>query len=268
MNLKYSANIGFLWEGLSLPDRIVAAKEAGFDAVECHFPYEYPAEKIAAVLDATGMPMIGLNTVLGPPGSGMFGMAAVPGLQEQACAAIDQAINYAGIVGASHINVVAGVSADTGTSEQVFQSNLAYACEQAAVADKTIVIEPLNPRSVPGTHFSTIEQAIATIDAVAQDNLKLMFDFFHTQIVQGDLAVVLQNAMPYIGHVQISAVHDRGEPDAGEVYYPFLLDILEKNGYSGYIGAEYKPRGDSVESGLGWLAKFRHFQPVERTYPE
>lgn len=259
MGLKYSANIGFLWEHLSLPERIAAAANAGFDAVECHFPYDYDADDVKAVLDANKIPMIGINTLLGPPGEGLFGVAAIAGKENLARSYIDQAIGYASIVGATNVNVVAGVSNETRTSEPVFQENLTYACEQAAKSGITIVIEPLNPRSVPDSHFSRVEQAISTIDAVGKENLKLMFDFFHTQIVQGDLVTLIEKYLHYIGHVQISAVHDRGEPDVGEINYPYMLEILYNKGYSGYIGAEYKPRGQDVESGLGWLSQFRQY---------
>ncbi|MFK8081269.1 MAG: hydroxypyruvate isomerase family protein [Granulosicoccus sp.] len=257
MGLKYSANIGFLWESLPLPARIEAAANAGFDAVECHFPYEYASNEIASVLAANKLPMIGLNTLLGPPGEGLFGVAAVAGKEDLARSYIDQAIDYAAVVGAGNVNVVAGASADVKTSETVFQENLTYACKQAAVLGITILVEPLNPRSVPDYHLSRIEQAVSTIDSVAEDNLKIMFDFFHTQIVQGDLGALLQSYLSYIGHIQLSAVHDRGEPDVGEINYPYLLQLLDKHNYSGYIGAEYKPRGQSVESGLGWLDQFR-----------
>ena len=118
------------------------------------------------------------------------------------------------------------------------------------------MIEPLNPRAVVGYHFSTVEQAVDIIDGVCADNLKLMFDFFHVQIVQGDLESLVRQYIEYFAHIQISAVHDRGEPDDGEIYYPYVLGVLENAGYKGYIGAEYKPRGQSVESGLAWLDSF------------
>ena len=257
MNLEYSANIGFLWSDLPLPERIVAAKKAGFDAVECHFPYEYPAKEIADLLKINDIPMIGLNTLLSPPCDSYFGVAALEGKEELARQYIDKAIEYATVVGASNINVVAGKSTDTKTSELVYRENLRYACLQAAKEGKTILIEPLNPRAVADYHFNSIEHAAAIVDSVAEDNLKIMFDVFHTQIVQGDLVTLLQNYIGYIGHVQISAVHDRGEPDIGEVNYPFILENLVKLGYRGFIGAEYKPRGSTVEEGLVWLEQFR-----------
>lgn len=259
MALKFSANVGFLWDHLPLPERISAASAAGFEAVECHFPYEYPAEEIDATLLACNMPMVGINTLLGPAGESSFGVCAAVGKESLARQFIDQAIAYAVNIRASYVNVVAGANSNgVQTSETVFRGNLRYACEQAAMHNLMIVIEPLNPRAVANYHVQTVEQGVATIKAVAHDNLKLMFDVFHTQIVQGDLQNLLCNHIEFIGHVQISAVHDRGEPDVGEVNYPYVLQILEKAGYTGYIGAEYKPRGDTVEAGLSWLAQFRH----------
>jgi len=246
-----------------MPERIDAATRAGFDAVECHFPYEHDAAEIKAVLDKHHLRMVGINTALGP--EGCFGLAAVAGKQAQARALIDQAIDYAVAIGALNINVVAGLTnSQSGdgraVGEPVYRENLAYACERAAAHGKTIVIEPLNPRAVADYHFSTVEQAVNTISAVGADNLKLMLDYYHVQIVQGDLETVTREYANFIGHIQISAVHDRGEPDQGEIYYPYLLGVLSAAGYSGYIGAEYKPRGDSVEAGLSWLAEFRAVQ--------
>ena len=255
MTLPLSANVGFLWDHLPLPDRIRAAKAAGFDAVECHFPYEHPAEEIAAVLEETGLPMLGINTILGP--EGYFGLAAVPGQEDAARAAIDQATTYAETIGARHINVVGGLTDGGEKAEATFRANLAYAADKAHALGKTIVIEALNPRAVPGAHFSSQNAGLATIEAVGAPNLKLMLDFFHAQIVQGDLETLVRDHIDKIGHVQFAAIHDRGEPDEGELNYPYLFAVLEDAGYAGYLGAEYKPRGESVEAGLAWMAAYR-----------
>jgi len=255
MSFKYSANIGFLWDQIPLPERIQAAAAAGFDAVECHFPYEYPVSEIKSVLDNTGLPMLGLNTALGPEGS--FGLAAIAGQQDKARELIDQSIEYAAGVEAKNVNVVAGLTAGSKSANEIYIDNLKYACDSAANHNITIMIEPLNPRAVADYHFSTVEQAINIIDSVGAKNMKLMFDFFHAQIVQGDLETLLRQYVSYFAHIQISAVHDRGEPDEGEINYPYVISVLEKAGYSGYIGAEYKARGVSVESGLSWLKEFQ-----------
>jgi len=261
MAFRYSANIGFLWDHLPLPERIGAAADAGFDAVECHFPYEYPAPEIKLALTSVGLPMLGLNTGLGP--DGCFGLAAIAGAEDKARELIDQAIDYAVEISATNINVVAGLTGGDRKAQAVYVDNLKYACEKAKACEKTVMIEPLNPRAVADYHFSTVEQAIEIIDVVDADNMKLMFDFFHAQIVQGDLETLIRQYVDYFAPIQISAVHDRGEPDQGEINYPYMLGILENAGYNGYIGAEYKPRGDDVESGLSWLNYFRSLQSTK-----
>ena len=255
MTLPISANVGFLWDHLPLPDRVRAAKAAGFDAVECHFPYEHPADEIAGVLAETDLRMLGINTILGP--EGFFGLAAVPGQETAARAAIDQAVAYAAAIDARHINVVGGLTDGGAEAEKTFQENLAYAADKAGEIGKMVVIEALNPRAVAGAHFSTQEAGLATIAAVGAPNLKLMLDFFHAQIVQGDLETLIRENIDRIGHVQFAAIHDRGEPDQGELNYPYLFAVLEDAGYDGYLGAEYRPRGESVEAGLGWMDAYR-----------
>lgn len=261
--MRFSANIGFLWDNLALPERINAAASAGFDAVECHFPYNHEPQEIKQALAENNIPMVGLNTALGP--EGYFGVAAIPGEETRARELIDQAVEYAYAIDAANINVVAGLSGENSgnakSAEATYRSNLQYACEKAASYNKTIVIEPLNPRAVANYHLYTVEQAVETIEAVnsltGTHNIKMMFDFFHAQIVQGDLETLIRDNIQHFGHVQISAVHDRGEPDRGEINYPYVLQVLESAGYEGYIGAEYKPRGNSVEEGLSWMNAYK-----------
>ncbi len=257
MNFKYSANIGFLWDNLALPDRVQAAHKAGFDAVEFHFPYAYAAQTIRSELDKTNLSVVGINTKLGPDDGNDFGVASLIGREHEARSYIDQAVSYAIEIGAQNINVVAGLTNNDPAAESVYIENLQYACDSASKAHKGIVIEPLNPRSVPNYHFRTIEHAAQIIKSVERDNIRIMFDVFHAQIVQGDIATLLRDYSNLLGHIQISSVHDRGEPDTGEINYPYILEVLESVGYSGYIGAEYKPRGATVESGLSWLTQFR-----------
>ncbi|MEM1376625.1 MAG: TIM barrel protein [Pseudomonadota bacterium] len=253
--MKFSANLGFLWVDRPLPDRIRAAKAAGFDAVECHFPYEHPVEEIKGVCDETGLRMLGINTAPGP--EECFGMAALPGREVEAIALIDQAIDYAAALGAQHINTMAGLTGGAADAEEVYRENLAYACEKAAAHGLMIVIEPLNPRAKPNYHCWRLDQAAETIKAVGADNLKIMYDFFHMQIVHGDLEATLRENIDLIGHIQFAAAHDRGEPDDGEVNFSYLFSVLNCLGYKGHLGAEYVPRYGSVEDGLGWLQQYR-----------
>ncbi len=252
---RFSASLQFLWPGRPLPDAIRSAKAAGFDAVECHFPYEFPAEDVNAALAETGLRMLGLNTQLGVNGQDDFGVAAMPGREEEARGYIDEAVAYAVAVGAGNVNVVAGKTGGTEQAEAVFRGNLAYACDLAARHGKTVVIEPINQRDAPRYHMSLVEDGIATIEAVGAANLKLLFDCYHTQIMQGDLTERLRAVLPHVGHVQIAAVPDRGEPDQGEVNYPYLLAALDAMGWDGHVGAEYRPRS-TAEDGLGWMRAY------------
>jgi hydroxypyruvate isomerase len=254
--MLYSANLGFLYTDLALPQAIHAAKAAGFDAVECHFPYAFAPAEVAQALAKTSLPMLGLNTWPGDRAAGDFGLAALIGREDDAGRAIAQALDYAVATGTRAVHVMAGRTDGGDAAEATFRANLAHACDLAAACGITILIEPINTRDVPGYHLSRPDHAVRIIEALARPNLKLMYDCYHMQIMQGDLARHLRDLMPLIGHIQIAAVPDRGEPDQGEVAYPFLMDHLQGLGYSGYVGAEYKPRNGTAQ-GLGWLAEFR-----------
>lgn len=253
---KFSANLGFLWTELELPQAIRAARNAGFDAVECHFPYQVSADSVAAALDETGLEMLGINTRLGINGPDDFGVMAMPGREIEAQGYVDEAIAYASAIKCRNINCIPGKTGGTAEAETVYRKNLALACEKAAAHGIGIVIEPINQHDAPGYHFSLVEQGLETLCAVGTDNLKLMFDCYHIQIMQGDLAQRLKSALPFLGHVQFAAVPDRGEPDSGEVDYPWLLTELDDMGWQGFVGAEYLPRG-STDEGLGWMNAYR-----------
>ncbi len=190
---KFSANLGFLWSDLTLPNAILATKSAGFDAVECHWPYEYPAQDVKAALQETGLQMLGINTKRGDVAAGENGLAALVGREEEARAAIDEAIEYAVAVDADNIHVMAGVASGV-EAHSTFIFNLQYACDKASAFDITILIEPLNHYDVPGYFLSTSEQAKAIIDEVSLSNLKLMFDCYHVQLMEGDISNRLKKA--------------------------------------------------------------------------
>ncbi len=253
--MRYSANLGFLFTDLSLPDAIHAAKKAGFDAVECHFPYDVPAAEVAQALRDTGLTMLGLNTWPGDKAAGDFGLAALPGRMDEARAAISQAVDYAVATGTKAVHVMAGRTDGGAAAEDAFRANLAHACDLAAPHGITILIEPINTRDVQGYHLSRTDHAARIIAALNRPNLKLMFDCYHMQIMQGDLATHLRDLMPVIGHIQIAAVPDRGEPDQGEVDYRWLMRHLAGLEYTGFVGAEYRPRA-GTDAGLGWLRDF------------
>ena len=245
--MKFSANLGFLWSDRALPDAIHAAKAAGFDAVECHWPYSVPTGDVRAALEATGLPMLGLNTLRGNPGEN--GLAALPGRGAEAHKVIDEAIAYADAIDASAIHVMCGF-AEGARAHQTFLENLDYACGRT---DRTILIEPLNRHDAPGYFLTTSDQAADIIRDLAAPNLKLMFDCYHVGRTEGDVMTRLQALLPLIGHVQIASVPDRGTPDHGELHYPAIFAHLDALGWTRPLGAEYKPVGSTDES-LRWLS--------------
>lgn len=251
--MKFSANLGFLWTELPLPQAIHAAAAAGFQAVECHWPYDVPADEVVTALRETGLPMLGLNTVRGNPGD--FGLSALPGREEEAKAAIDQAIDYAARIGAGCVHVMAGFASGE-TARNTFIANLRHACDKAAPHRITILIEPLNRHDAPGYFLTTTDQAAAIIEAAGRPNLKLMFDCYHVQRTEGDVIHRLGALLGHVGHVQFASVPDRGAPDHGELDYAYVFAAIRDLGWQMPLGAEYKPRGDT-DATLGWMANYR-----------
>lgn len=252
--LSFSANLGLLFTDLALPDAIRAAHRAGFAAVECHWPYDTPPAQVAQALQETGLPMLCLNTRPGDRATGEFGLAALPGRADEARSATVEALAYATATGTRAMHVMAGLSDGGAEAEAVFRSNLAHACDLAAPLDLTILIEPINPRDVPGYHLARAEQAAAIIADLARPNLKMIFDCYHLAIIHGDLLALFASLRPIIGHVQFAALPDRGEPDAGDIDYETLLPALRAAGHTQPFGAEYRPRSGRTEDALGWLA--------------
>lgn len=252
--LKFSANLGFLWTNRALPDAIRAAKTAGFDAVECHWPYETSAADTRSALKETGLTMLGLNTSRGDVAAGENGLSALPGREADARVAIDDAVDYAVAIGALKIHVMTGFSEGT-LARETFERNLSYACETAAKHSLTILIEPLNVYDAPGYYLSTTDQAARIIEEVGCPNLKLMFDCYHVGRTEGDVLPILKAHLPIVGHIQIAAVPDRGAPDHGEVDYPTLFQEIGALGWDNPLGAEYKPAASTEES-LAWLKAY------------
>lgn len=253
--MKFSANLGFLWTDRPLVDAIRAAHAAGFDAVECHWPYDTDADDVLSVLKETRLSMLGLNIVRGDVSAGENGMAAIPGRETEARAAIDQAIDYANKIGAQCIHVMAGF-ADGADAEKTFITNLNYASERAAPSGKTIVIEPLNRHDAPGYFLKTTDQAAQIISTLNAPNVKLMFDCYHVGRTEGDIIYRLGALKHIIGHIQFASVPTRQEPNQGEVNYSAVLAAIKAMGWTQALGAEYKPAG-STDSGLAWMEQLR-----------
>jgi len=250
---RFSANLGFLWAEMDLPQAVHAAARAGFDAVECHWPYETPPETLRAALEETGLPLLGLNTERGNIARGEFGLSALPGREAEARAAVDAAIAYANAVDADAIHVMAG-KAEGPEAATAFRETLAYACTKAG--ERTILIEPINPFNAPGYFLTTTDHAREILEHVGAPNLKLMCDCYHVARTEGEVMARLKALLPFVGHIQFAAVPDRGAPDHGEVDYAAVFDAIDALGWARPLGAEYKPKGDP-EASLGWLSDIR-----------
>jgi 2-dehydrotetronate isomerase len=249
---RFAANTAYLFSDRPLIERFGAAAKAGFAAVEGQFPYDTAPSAVKAELTRHNLTMLGINTERG--GEGLFGLAALPGRERDFDALIRQSLEYITIIGGSAIHVLAGkVPVDQRpAAERVYIANLMRAADMAAAHNITLLIEPINPRDRPDYFLNRAEHAADVIAKAGKSNIKIQFDFYHAQIVGGDLMKRFEKHLPLVGHVQIAAVPSRHEPDEGEVNYPAIYAMLDAVGYKGFVAAEYFPRG-RTEDGLAWL---------------
>jgi len=253
---RFAANLGYLFTERPLLERIDAAAAAGFKAIELQFPYDVPASAVKAAIERNKFTILGLNT---PPGArdGEFGLAAVPGREKEWQGLFARALEYASAIGASAIHCLAGKVApeQRPTADKVFADNLSKAADLAREKNITLLIEPINARDRPNYFLNHVEHAAGVIAKVGKANIRVQFDFYHVQIVGGDLTYRLEKFLPVIGHLQCAAVPSRHEPDEGEVNYQAVFEAVDRVGYKGWIGAEYRPRA-RTEDGLGWARRY------------
>ena len=245
---RFAANLGHLFTERPLIERFGAAAAAGFAAVELQFPYDIAPSAVAAELKRHNLTQLGVNTPQCPE----FGFAALPGRERDWDAAFKRALDYVVAIGGSAIHCMTGTvpPEQRPAAETVFIKNLERAAAEAAKANITLLIEPINQRDRPGYFLSRVEHAADVIAKVGAPNVRIQFDFYHVQIICGDLLKRFEKFFPIIGHLQIAAVPTRGEPDEGEINYPAVFEAIDRSGYAGWIGCEYKPR-TSTEAGLG-----------------
>lgn len=255
---QFAANLSTMFPELEVPERFGAAARAGFEAVEFLRPYDWPAGEVRRWLDEAGLKFLLLNTLGRNPAAGDPGASIIPGREGEFRNIFDLALAYVTALGGTMIHVTAGTVPDDLSAEaceQAFIGNLRAAAPLAADAGVTLMLEPLNSVTVPGYLHTTTAQARRIIDAVAASNVKLQYDFFHMQIMQGNHVAALAENSDIIAHVQFSCVPGRHEPQHGELNFPFLFDHLDAMGYDGWVGAEYTPKGDSWE-GLSWAVPY------------
>lgn len=255
---RFAANLTMMYREHAFLERFGAAAGAGFKGVEYLFPYDFPATELAARLQEHGLAQALFNAPPGDWAKGERGIAALPGREDEFKRSVDTALTYARALGNKKLHVMAGLvgAADDRTRHRaVYLENLAYAAQQAAADGVTLVIEPINTRDMPGYLLNRQDDAHAICREVGAPNLQVLFDLYHCQIVEGDLAMKLKQTIANVGHIQIAGVPERHEPDLGEINYPYLLQLIDTLGYDGWIGCEYIPTGKTSD-GLGWLQKW------------
>ena len=251
---RFSANLGFLWHGLPLLDRIEAAARAGFRAVELHWPYDTPAVAVRDTCARLGLTLLGINTVRGDVAAGENGLGAVPGREAEFQAAVDQSLAFCRDAGGTSVHCMAGrVPAESRVAGRAtLLDNLRRASDKAAAAEITLLLEPLNPADAPGYFYSTADEGAEIVDVLGRPNVRLMFDCYHVGRVGDDVIAAMERLWPAIGHIQIAAVPNRAEPDGGTLDYRPVFAAIDRLGYAGWVGAEYKPAGET-DAGLRWV---------------
>ena len=253
----FAANLAYLFTERPLIERFAAAAAAGFRAVELQLPYDHAPSAVRAELDRHGLTMLGINTAPGHAPAGEFGMAAVPGSEREFATLFKQALDYVTAIGGCQIHCLAGKvpPEQRPAAEMTFIRNLMRSADAAQKKNITLLIEPINPRDRPDYFLTRAEQAADIIAKVERPNVRMQFDFYHAQIVGGDLIRRFEKHLALVGHVQIAAVPSRHEPDEGEINYSEIFAMLDRLGYGRWVGCEYRPRA-RTEDGLGWARAY------------
>lgn len=252
---KFAANLTMMYNEYGFLDRFAAAAKDGFRGVEFLFPYGFAPQEIKARLVDAGLTQVLFNCPPGDWNANERGIAALPGREEEFKRGIEQALNYACVLGTARLHVMAGLvqaGQDRAQHREVYLRNLSYAAQQAAAHDVTILIEPINTRDMPCYFLNYQDEAHAICAEIGAPNLKVQFDLYHCQVMEGDLAMKMRRDIAGIAHMQIAGIPERHEPDMGELNYPYLFRLMDELGYDGWVGCEYRPKA-GTSGGLGWL---------------
>lgn len=252
---KFAANLTMLFNEVPFLDRFEAAARAGFSGVEYLFPYDFPATDLAARLRQHGLTQVLHNLPAGNWAAGERGVACHPDRVVEFADGVSRAIDYAHALGCPQLNCLAGIvptGVSQATAHATFVRNVKMAAAQLGEAGIRLVIEPINTRDIPGFFLVHTKQALAIIEE-AGANVAVQYDVYHMQIMEGDLAKTIERHLPQIAHMQIADPPARNEPGSGEINYRFLLNWIDRLGYTGWIGLEYRPAG-RTEDGLRWIA--------------
>lgn len=252
---RFAANLSMMFNEAPFLERFAAAAGAGFTGVEYLFPYEFPCDVVAEQLRKHSLENVLFNLPPGNWAAGERGVTCLPGREEEFRAGVAKAIEYATGLNTKRVHAMAGIvppEADPGAVHATYTGNLTYAAAECAKHDITLLIEAINTRDMPGFYLNTQAQSFAVLQEVGAANLKMQMDCYHMQIMEGDIALKLRKYAAVCAHVQVAGAPERHEPDTGEVNYPYLFDVLDEIGYSGWVGCEYRPAAKTLD-GLGWF---------------
>jgi len=262
---RFAANLSMLFTEVPFLERFDRAARAGFGSVEFLFPYAHTPGEVAAKLKGNRLSLVLHNLPAGDWDAGERGIACLPDRVDEFRAGVALAVEYATALGAPQLNCLAGklpLGASDELLRKTFVTNLKYAAAELKKAGLKLLIEPINTYDIPGFYLNRTAQAISIMDEVGADNLFLQYDIYHAQRSEGELAATLEKHLARIGHIQVADNPGRNEPGTGEIHYPFLFGHLDRIGYKGYVGCEYKPKS-STEDGLAWLEQARRqLRPV------
>jgi 2-dehydrotetronate isomerase len=254
---KFAANLSMMFNEVPFLDRFAAAADAGFQAVEYLFPYEYSPDVVARKLADAGLENILFNMPPGDWSRGERGIASIPGREQEFRAGVDKALEYALALNVKRLHGMAGIppaGSDRGVCRDTLVGNLKFAAEKLAAHNITLLLEAINTRDMPGFFVATQAQSNAIVTEVGAPNLKMQLDCYHMQVMEGDIATKLKTYAPLCGHIQIAGAPERHEPDTGEVRYEYIFQVVDAIGYDGWLGCEYRPAGKTVD-GLGWFRR-------------
>ena len=255
---KFAANLTMTFNEVEFLDRFEAAAKAGFSAVEYLFPYPYEKEQLVERLEKNRLTQVLINLPAGDWAAGERGIACLPDRVGEFQAGVERAITYATALGCKQVNCLAGVPKGVAPdkSRQTLVDNLKYAAGRLERAGIRLLVEPINTRDIPGFFLCHTQQALDIFADAGSTNIWLQYDIYHMQIMEGDLAPTIEKNFARIAHFQLADNPGRHEPGTGEINYPFLLGFIDKLGYDGFIGCEYKP-ATTTTAGLGWIKPFR-----------
>lgn len=252
---KFAANLSFLFTERPFAERFAAAAEAGFAGVEYLFPYDWPVAEVAGWLQAANLEQVLFNLPPGDWAAGDRGLACLPHRQGEFAESVEKALDYAVMLDCERVHCMAGLRPD-GVSEDeltaTYVANLQFAADRLATAGVTVTIEPINSRiDMPGYWLDDVHKAMRLLGQIDRSNVRLQLDLYHAQIIHGDLARTIEACLPQTAHIQIADNPGRHEPGTGEIHYPYLFALLDRLGYDGWVGCEYKPQAGTL-AGLGW----------------